>query len=183
MNCSTPCLPVHHQLPESTQTHVHWVHWCHPTISSSIVPFSSCPQSFPVSGSFQMSQLFPTGSQSIGVSASTSVLPMNIQHWFPLQCTAWDLLAVEGILKIILQHHSSKASILPCSAFFTVQLSQPYMTTGKTVAISTTLFASEQKWSRKSSLFIPDLQRSLKWNSSSRQDGKTRTIFILAWHN
>ena len=56
--------------------------WCHPTISSSVVPFSSCPQSFPASGSFQMSQIFTSGSQSIGVSASTSVLPMNTQDWF-----------------------------------------------------------------------------------------------------
>ena len=61
--------------------------WCHPTISSSIVPFSSCLQSFPASGSFQMSQFFTSGSQSIGVSASASVLPMNIQDWFPLGWT------------------------------------------------------------------------------------------------
>ena len=61
--------------------------WCHPTISSSVVPFSSCPQSFPASGSFQMSQLFASGGQSIGVSASPSVLPMNIQDWSPLGWT------------------------------------------------------------------------------------------------
>ena len=58
--------------------------WCHPSISSSVVPFSSCPQSFPASGSFPVSQLFPSGGQSIGASASASVLPMNIQGWFPL---------------------------------------------------------------------------------------------------
>jgi len=63
--------------------------WCHPTISSSVVPFSSCLQSFPASGSFQMSQFFASGGQSIGVSASTSVLPMNIQDWFPLEWTSW----------------------------------------------------------------------------------------------
>ena len=63
--------------------------WCHPTISSSVVPFSSCPQSFPASGSFQMSQFFTSGHQSIGVSASASVLPMNIQDWFPLRWTGW----------------------------------------------------------------------------------------------
>jgi len=63
--------------------------WCHPIISSSVVPFSSCPQSFPASGSFQMSQLFASGSQSIGISASTSVLPMNTQNWFPLGWTRW----------------------------------------------------------------------------------------------
>ena len=85
MNRSTPGLPVHHQLLESTQTHVHQVGdtiqpsswWYHPTISSSVVPFSSCPQSFPASGSFQMSQLFASSGQSTGVSASTLVLPMN----------------------------------------------------------------------------------------------------------
>ena len=63
--------------------------WCHPTISSSVVPFSSCLQSFPTSGSFQMNQLFVSGGQNIGVSASTSVLPMNTQDWFPLGWTGW----------------------------------------------------------------------------------------------
>ena len=63
--------------------------WCHPTILSSVVPFSSCPQSFPASGSFQMSQFFPSGGQSIGVWASASVFPMNIQDWFPLGWTGW----------------------------------------------------------------------------------------------
>ena len=94
--------------------------WCHPTISSSVVPFSSCPQSFPASGSFQMSQLFASGGQSTGVSASTSVLPMNIQDRSPLGWTGWISLET---LKSLLQHHSSKASILWCSAFFIVQLS------------------------------------------------------------
>ena len=74
MNRSLPGLPVSHQLPEFTQTHVHWVG---DAISSSVIPFSSCPQSFPASGSFPMSQLFTWGGQSIGVSASASVLPMN----------------------------------------------------------------------------------------------------------
>ena len=109
--------------------------WCHPTISSSVIPFSSCLQSFPTSGSFQMSQLFASDGQSIGVSASTSVFPMNTQDWsisFRMDCL--DLLAVQGTLKSLLQHHSSKASILRCSAFFTVQLSHPYMTKGKTIA-------------------------------------------------
>ena len=66
---------------------LHW--WCHPTISSSVVPFSSCPQSFPASGSFPVSQFFASGGQSIRVSASVSVLPMNIQDWFPLGLTVW----------------------------------------------------------------------------------------------
>ena len=83
--------------------------WCHPTISSSVAPFSSCPQSFSALGSFPMSQLFASGGQSIGASASASVLPMNIQGWFPLGRT--DLLAVQGTLKSLLQHHNLKALI------------------------------------------------------------------------
>ena len=110
--------------------------WCHSTISSSFVPFFSCPQSFPASGSFPMSQLFTSCGQSIGVSASTSVLPMNSQDWSPLGWTCLICLAVQGTLKSLLQHHSSKASVLLCSAFFIVQLSHPFMTTGKTVALT-----------------------------------------------
>ena len=110
--------------------------WCHATISSSVIPFSSCPQSFPASGSFKMSQLFTSSDQSIGVSASTSVLPMNIQDWL-------DLLAVQGILKSLLQHHSSKASILRHSVFFMVQLSHPYRTTGKTIALTRGTFVGK----------------------------------------
>ena len=86
--------------------------WCHPNISSSVVPFSSCPQSFPASGSFPMSQFFSSGGQSIGVSASASVLPMNIWDRFPLGLTG--LISLQSSL---LQHHSLKASILQHSAF------------------------------------------------------------------
>ena len=74
--------------------------WCHPTISSSVVPFSSCLQSFPASGSFQMSQFFTSGGQSIGVSASTLVLPMNIQGWFPLGLTGWISLQSKGLSRV-----------------------------------------------------------------------------------
>ena len=74
--------------------------WCHLIISSSIVPFSFCLQSFPVSGSFQMSQLFTSGGQSIGVSASTSVLPVNIQDWFPLGWTGWISLQSKGLSRV-----------------------------------------------------------------------------------
>ena len=115
--------------------------WCHPAISSSVILFSSCPQSFPASGSFQMSQLFASGGQSIWVSASTSVLPMNTQDWSALGWT--DLLIVKGTPKSLLQHHSSKASILQRSAFFTVQLSHPYMTTGKTIALTRQAFVDK----------------------------------------
>ena len=119
--------------------------WCHPTISSSVVPFS-CLQSFPASGCFLMSWLFTSGSQSIGVSASASVLPMNIQGWFPLGWTDWISLQSKSQesspredsrvkskrrLKSLLQHHGSKASILRCSAFFIVQLSHLCMTMEK----------------------------------------------------
>ena len=103
--------------------------WCHTTISSSATPFSSCPQSFPASQSFPMSQLLTSGGQSTGASASASVLPMNIQHWFPSGLTGWISLQSKGLSRVFLQHHSSKASILQCSAFFTVHLSLPYMTT------------------------------------------------------
>ena len=74
--------------------------WCHPTISSSIVPFSSCPQSFPASGSFQMTQLFTSGEQNIGVSATASVLPMNTQNWSPLGWTDWISLQSKGLSRV-----------------------------------------------------------------------------------
>ena len=103
MDYSTPGLPVHHQLSEFAQNSCPLSRWCHPTISSSVIPFSSRLQSFPASGSFLVSQFFASGSQSIGVSASASVLPMNIQDWFPLGWTGWIPLAVQGTLKSLLQ--------------------------------------------------------------------------------
>ena len=106
--------------------------WCHPIISSSVIPFSSCLQSFPASGSFPISQFFLSVGQSIGASASESVLPMNMQDWFPLGLTGWISLQSKGLASL-LQHHSSKASILQHSTFFMVQLSHPYMTTGKSI--------------------------------------------------
>ena len=96
MDCSMPGLSVHHQLLESTPNSCPLSQWCHPTISSSVVPFSSCPQPFPASGSFQMSQLFSSGGQSIGISASTSVLPMNTQDW-SLGWTGWISLQSKGL--------------------------------------------------------------------------------------
>ena len=89
-----------------------------------------------------MCQLFALGSQSIGVSASTSVLPMNTQDGFPLRWTGWISSQSKG-LRIFLQHHSSKSSILWCSAFFIVQLSHPYMTTGKTIALTRWTFVGK----------------------------------------
>ena len=116
--------------------------WCYPTLSSSVVLFSSCPQSFPASGSFQMSQLFTSGGQSIGVSASTSVLPMNTQDWSPLGWTGWISFQSKGLSRVF-SNHRSKASILQHSAFFIVQLSQLYMTTGKTTALTRWTFVGK----------------------------------------
>ena len=115
---------------------------CHPATSSSVIPFSSCPQSFPASGSFQMSQFFASGAHNIGVSASVSVLPINIQDWVPLGWTGWISLQSKGLFEN-LQHNGSKASILWCSAFFIVQFSHPYMTTGKTIALTRWIFVGK----------------------------------------
>ena len=94
-------LPCHHQLQELAQTHVHQVGWCHPTILSSVVPFSSCLQSFPASGSFQMSQFFASDGQSIGIWASASVLPMNTQDWSPLGLSGLISLQSKGLSRDI----------------------------------------------------------------------------------
>ena len=115
--------------------------WCHATISSSVVPFSSRLQSFPASRSFQMSQLFASRGQSTGVSALASVLPMNTQDWFALEWTGWISLWSKGLES--LRHWSSKASILWHSAFFIVQLSHPYTTTGKTIAWTRWIFVGK----------------------------------------
>ena len=129
--------------------------WCHPTISSSVVPFSSCPQSFPALGSFQMSQLFTSGGQRTGVSASTSVLSVKTQDWSPLGWrisfrTGWISLQSKGLSTVFSNQsincellHSQKASILLHSAFFIVQLSHPYMTPGKTIALTRWTFAAK----------------------------------------
>ena len=105
--------------------------WRHPTISSSVVPFPSSLQSCTASGAFPNSHFFTSGGQSIGASASVSVLLMIILHWFPFGLTGLISLAVQRTLKSLLHHHSSKASIIQHSVFFMVQLSHLYMTTGK----------------------------------------------------
>ena len=95
-----PCpSPTSRVYPNSCPSNVwHGIQrWCHPAISSFVIPFSFCPQSLPASGSFPMSQLFAWGAQSIGVSASASVLPMNIQDWFPLGWTSWISLQSKGL--------------------------------------------------------------------------------------
>ena len=122
--CPSPTPGVHSDSRPSSQ-------WCHPIISSSVIPFSSCPQSLPASESFPMSQLFTWGGQSTGVSALASFLPKRSQGWSPSEWTGWISLHPRD------SQESSptpqfKASILVHLAFFTVQFSHPYMTTGKT---------------------------------------------------
>ena len=137
--------------------------WCHPTISYSVIPFSSYPQSFPASESFPMSQLFASGGQNIGVSASISVHPGLISFrmdWL-------DLLSVQGTLESLLQHHSSKALILRCLAFFIVQLSHTYITTGKTIALTRRTFIGKVMsllFNMLSRLVIAFLPRSKSFN-------------------
>ena len=96
-DCSTPGFPVHHPLPGACSNSCPLSRWCHPTISFSVVPFSSCPQSFPASGSFPVSQFFTSGGQSFGASASASVLPVNIQDWFPWGLTGLISLLSNGL--------------------------------------------------------------------------------------
>ena len=140
MNCSTPGLPVHHHLPEFTQTHIHWVDDAiqpsHPLSS----PFSSCPQSLPASESFPMSQLFAWSGQSNGVSALASFLPKNNQDWSPLEWTGWISLQSKWLSWVFsnttLQKHQ----------FFCIQLSSQsnsHMTTGKTTALTRWTFVGK----------------------------------------
>ena len=116
--------------------------WCHRAISSSVAPFSSCPQSLPASGSLLMNQLFTSGGQSIGVSTLASVRPINIQDWFPSGLTDLISLQFKGLSRVF-SNHSSKASILQHWAFFIVQLSQPYMTSGKSIALTRWTFVGK----------------------------------------
>ena len=118
--------------------------WCYLIILSSAAPFSSCPQSFPASGSFPLSQFFASGGQR--KYWSFSIHPSNDYSGLISFRINWlDLLALQGTLRSLLQHHSSKASILWCWAFFMVQLSHPYMTTGKTIGLTMWTFVGKVK--------------------------------------
>ena len=117
MDCSTPGILVHYQLLDFTQTNVHWVSDAIQPSLPSVVPFSSCLQSFPASGSFQISQFFTSGGQSTGVSASTSVLQVNTQGWFPLRWTGWISLQSKGLSKVFSNTKVQKHQ------FFSTQLS------------------------------------------------------------
>ena len=126
--CPSPTCGVHPNLCPLS-----W--WCHLTISSSVVPFSSCPQYFPASGSLPMSQLFASGGQNIGVSVSTSVFSMNTQDWYPLGWTGWISLQSKGLSRVFSNTTVQKHQ------FFGAQLSysptlNPYLTTGKIIALT-----------------------------------------------
>ena len=126
--CPSPTPGVHSDSCPSSQ-------WCHPAISSSVVPFSSCPQSLPAS-------VFSNES-TLHWSFSFSIIPSKEHPGLIFRMDWLDLLAVQGTLKSLLQHHSSKASILQCSVFFTVHLSHSYMTTGKTIALTRRTFVGK----------------------------------------
>ena len=136
LSCPSPAAKVNSSSCPSSR-------WCHPTISSSVVPFSSHLQSFPESGFFLISQLFTSGSQCIGASASASVLPMNIQEWFPLGWTGWISLLSKGLSRVFSNTTIQKNQFF-CSAFFMVQLSCPFMTSGKTITLGIWMFVGKE---------------------------------------
>ena len=135
--CPSPTPGVHSDTRPSSQ-------WCHPAISSSVIPFSSYPQSLPASESFPMSQLVAWGGQSIGVSASASSLPKKSQGWSPSEWTGWIYLQSKGLSRVFSNTTVQKHQFFGTQeAFFTVQLSHPYMTTGKTIALTTRTFVGK----------------------------------------
>ena len=146
MDCSTPGLPVHHQLPKFTQIHVHWVHWWHHLPSNHLIlshPLLLLPSILPSIRVFSNESVLRIRWPKYW-SFSFSISPSNeYSGLISFRMDGLDLLAVQGTLKSLLQHHSSKASILRCSAFFIVQLSHPYMTTGKAIALTRWLFVDK----------------------------------------
>ena len=194
MDCSTPGFPVHHQLLELAQTHVHRVKWCHLTISSSVIPFSPCLQSFSASGSSSESVLNIRWPKDWNFSFSIS--PYNEYSEILSFRMDWlDFLADQETLKSLLQHHSSKASILQLSAFFIVQLSHPYMTTGKTIALTRRTFigkAMSLLFNMLPRLVITFLPRSkcllISWLQSAsccmektNSDSMLKTVFLTCF--
>ena len=140
MDCSTPGFSVLHYLPEFAQTHVPLSQWCHPTISSSVTPFSFCFPSIRVFSNESVLHIrwpkYESFSFNISPSNEYSGLISFRIDWF-------DCFTVQGTLRRLLQHHSSKVSFLQCSAFLKVQLSHPYMTTGKTIALTRWTFVEK----------------------------------------
>ena len=121
MDCNTSGFPVHHQLLELASNSCPVSRWCHPTISSSVVPFSSCHQSFPTSASFPMSQFFTSGGQSIGATVSASVLPIDIQDWFPLGLTGLISSLSKG-LSIVFSNTTVQKHQFFCTQFYSPNL-------------------------------------------------------------
>ena len=128
MDCSTPGLPVHHQLPELAQNSCPSSQWCHPATSSPVISFSSCPWAFPASRSSSVIQFFTSGGQSIGASAS--VLPMNIQDWFPLGWTSWISLHSKGLSRVFstitVWKHQLGSIFFPCVSFLVLKFSSTF---------------------------------------------------------
>ena len=133
--CPSPTPGVHSNFCPSSQ-------WCHPAISSSVIPFSSHLQSFSASGSFPVSQFFASGGQSIGVSASASVLSMNIQDWYPLGWICWLSLQSKRLSRVFSNNAVQKNRLFNV-VFFMVQHSHPYMTTRKTIALARWTFVGK----------------------------------------
>ena len=134
--CPSPSPGVHSDSLSLSQ-------WCHPAISSSVIPFSSCSQSLPASKSSPMSQLFTWGGQSIGVSALASFLPKKSQGWRPSEWTGRISLQSKGLSGVFSNTTVQKHQFFWCSPFFPVQLSHPYMTTGKNIALTRWTFVAK----------------------------------------
>ena len=143
MDCSMPGFPFHYQLPGASSNSCPLSQWCHPTISPSVVPFS-CLQSFPASECFPMSQFFASGGQSIGVSASASVLPVNNQDWSPLGLTDLISLQSKGLSRVFFNTTVQKHQFFSAQLYFMVQLSHPYMTTKKSIVLTILTFAMQE---------------------------------------
>ena len=184
MNRSTPGVPVHHQFPKVIQTHVHWVSDAiqpsHPLSSPSLPAFKS----FPASGIFPISQFFTSGGQSIGVSAPASLLPMNTQGWFPLGWTGWISLLSKGLWRVFSNTTVQKHQFFGAQAFFIVQLSHPFMTTGKIIALTIWTLVSKVMsllFNMLSRLVIAFLPRSKHLLISWLQSLSTVILPCLSW--
>ena len=138
--------------------------WCHPTISSPVIPFSSCLQSFPASGSLQMSQLFASGGQSIGISASTSVLPMNTQDWFPLGWTGWTSLQSKGLSRVFSNTTIQKLALWVSKSFSLETFHRGIAEWSRAEGITRCLwFSCCSPWGRKES----DVPERLNWTEDT----------------
>ena len=167
--CPSPTPRVHSNSCPSSR-------WCHLAISSSVVPFSSCSQSLPASESFPMSQLFAWGSQSTGVSALASFLPKKSQGWSPSEWTGWISLQSKGPSRVF-SNTTAQSINSPVLTVFTVELSHPYMTTGKTIALTRWTFVGKVMslllnmlsrlvitfFPRSKSLLISWLRHNMQW--------------------